>query len=178
VHLNALLTPLAKNSTSSATNYIFQRQPSTRPIPFPSCRAFTEQVLLPTWHSRTAVLEYCAHVATSPDPDDPTLLERQLQSEADRNRVVNERLDPYSGIFSPREARTERLASVLRMEMGVERIVRSKTWAVVTERCGSQEFPKNGERATGAMSDRSAHSKLREGWEAALDKWREDRKGT
>jgi Caffeine-induced death protein 2 len=146
------------------------RHPSTRPIPPPACNAFKSAVLLPTWHARTALLEYCTHVATSPDPDDPTLPLRQLESEADKNRVVNERLDPYSGRFFPREARTERLGSTLRLEWGVERIVRRRTWAVVGERCGEGE-----EMGVDGLS--AASSKRREGWEVALDKWREENRG-
>lgn len=69
---------------------------------------------------------------------------------------MDERLDPYSGRFFPREARTEVLAGVVRNERSVEGIVRSRTWGLVRERCGG-----GGE----------------EGWEEALDKWREEREG-
>ena len=54
----------------------------------------------------------------------------------DRERVVDERLDPYSGRFFPTEARTEELARVIRNERVVEDIVRSRTWSVLKERCG------------------------------------------
>lgn len=76
---------------------------------------------------------------------------------------MNERLDPYSGRFFPREARTERLASTLRMEWGVEKIVRRRTWGVVGERCGEPD-----------LADEVA-GRGREGWEDALDKWKEER---
>lgn len=56
-----------------------------------------------------------------------------------RERVVDERLDPYSGRFFPREPRTEQLAMVIRMETGVENIVRHRTWEVIRERCGETE---------------------------------------
>lgn len=48
---------------------------------------------------------------------------------------MDERLDPYSGRFFPKEARTEELARVLGLEEGVERIVRERTWGVVRARC-------------------------------------------
>ena len=48
---------------------------------------------------------------------------------------MNERLDPYSGRFFPREARTERLAALLRNEEMVEGIVRERTWDGVKRRC-------------------------------------------
>jgi hypothetical protein len=75
-------------------------------------------------------------VATSPDPDDPERALRAAENEKDRERVIDERLDPYSARFFPREARTEHLALVLRQEMGVENIVRSRTWDIVRRRCG------------------------------------------
>lgn len=85
---------------------------------------------------RTDVLSYCAVVATSPDPDDPDTPLREAESEKDRQRIVDERLDPYSGRFFPREARTEMLANVIRQERAVEDIVRRRTWGIVQERCG------------------------------------------
>lgn len=68
--------------------------------------------------------------------------------------MVDERLDPYSGRFFPREARTEVLGVVVRNERSVEGIVRRRTWGLVQERCGDGGG---------------------EGWEEALDKWREER---
>ena len=103
------------------------------------------------------MIQYCTGVATSPDPNDPELIERAVANKKDADRIVDERLDPYSGRFFPREARTEMLASVLRNENAVEGIVRTRTWAIVSERCEGVE-------------DR---------WEDALDKWREgERRGT
>jgi len=57
---------------------------------------------------------------------------------------VNERLDPYSGRYFPREARTEALASLIRNERMVESIVRNRTWGLIGERCEieSQSFEK------------------------------------
>jgi hypothetical protein len=57
---------------------------------------------------------------------------------------VNERLDPYSGRYFPREARTEALASLIRNERMVEGIVRSRTWGLMGERCDmeAQSFEK------------------------------------
>lgn len=100
---------------------------------------------------RSDVLNYCAGVATSPDPEDPDLVLRQVESAKERERVVDERLDPYSARFFPQEARTESLAMLVRNERGVENIIRSRTWALVTERCSN---------ATG-------------GWEDSLNRWRE-----
>jgi Caffeine-induced death protein 2 len=86
---------------------------------------------------RSDVLNYCAGVATSPDPDDPDSLLREVENARARERIVNERLDPYSGRYFPREARTESLASLVRNERAVEEIIRSRTWSIITERCGS-----------------------------------------
>jgi len=53
--------------------------------------------------------------------------------------VVDERLDPYSGRFFPREARAEELARRVREERIVEDIVRGRTWGVVRGRCEGVE---------------------------------------
>ena len=71
--------------------------------------------------------------------------------------MVDERLDPYSGRFFPRESRTEVLAQVIRNERMVENIVRERSWRVVRERCSE----------LGALGD---------DWRGVLDDWRE-RKG-
>ena len=90
------------------------------------------------------------------DPQDPDLLLREAETAKERERVVNERLDPYSGRFFPREARTESLGNLVRNERGVEGIIRARTWGLVMERCGD----------TGV------------GWEEALNRWRETKEGS
>ena len=99
------------------------------------------------------MLNYCASVATSPDPDDPESVLRQVESERDRERIVDERLDPYSARFFPTEPRTERLAAFIRQERSVETIIRARSWGLVTERCGGDYVD----------------------WEKALDDWRKGR---
>lgn len=79
-------------------------------------------------------------MATSPDPDDPDIALRAAETERTRERIVDERLDPYSGRYFPREPRTEKLALLLRQERSVENIVRSRTWGLVRERCGDGTF--------------------------------------
>jgi hypothetical protein len=109
--------------------------------------------LFPSWQARSDVLAYCAGVATSPDPDDPDHILREVEDVRARERVVNERLDPYSGRYFPREVRTEALAALVRSELMVESIVRSRTWGLVRERCSDEEY--DGEKA--------------------LDKWRREK---
>lgn len=116
-----------------------------------ACQGFKDDVLFPSWQARSDVLTYCAGVATSPDPEDPDLLLRETESARDRERVVNERLDPYSARFFPREARTESLANLVRNQRTVEEIIRARTWGMLTEKCG------------GAPS-----------WEDALNNWRQN----
>jgi hypothetical protein len=91
----------------------------------------------PSWASRSDVLDYCAGVATSPDPNDPDSVLRQIEDSKARERVVDERLDPYSGRYFPQEARTESLAMLMRNERAVEKIIRMRTWSLIEERCGS-----------------------------------------
>jgi hypothetical protein len=94
-------------------------------------------------------------VATSPDPDDPEASIQAEERERDQHRIVDERLDPYSGRFFPKEPRTERLAGILRQEWGVEKVVRSRTWAVIQERCGTNS----------------------EDWQQALEAWKREQLG-
>jgi len=76
-----------------------------------------------------------------------------VEDARDRERVVDERLDPYSGMVFPREKRTETLANVVRLERGVENIVRARSWGLVGERCTSNTRD----------------------WEEALNEWRKGR---
>ncbi len=99
------------------------------------------------------MLNYCASVATSPDPNDPESVLREVESAKDRERVVDERLDPYSARFFPREPRTERLAALIRQERGVENIVRARSWGLVVERCGEDYYD----------------------WQDALNQWRKEK---
>lgn len=85
---------------------------------------------------RSDILDYCSGVATSPDPDDPDSVLRQIEDSKAREKVVDERLDPYSGRYFPREARTESLAMLMRNERAVEKIIRMRTWSLIGERCG------------------------------------------
>lgn len=147
------MTPSTTGFDPASTSTRYSRPAHPRQIPSKPCANFKNQVLFPSWQVRSDVLNYCASVATSPDPDDPESVLRQVESEKDRERIVDERLDPYSARFFPREARTEQLAALIRQERGVEDIVRARSWGLVRERCGDEW----------------------EDWEEALDKWRKAR---
>lgn len=60
---------------------------------------------------------------------------RDVEIQKGRERIIDERLDPYSGRFFPREARTQILATLVRQERSIEDIVRHRTWTVLQERC-------------------------------------------
>ena len=135
-NLNALMTPARQGFDPSSTA-VRQIDSNTRKSIDPTtCQGFKDNVLFPSWQTRSDVLTYCAGVATSPDPDDPDLILRETEFARDRERVVNERLDPYSARFFPREARTESLANLVRNQRTVEDIIRARTWGMVAERCG------------------------------------------
>lgn len=99
------------------------------------------------------MLEYCASVASSGDPEDPDSLIRIAEDTANKQRVVDERLDPYSGRFFPKPSRTEILAQVVRNEKMVEDILRDRTWRIVRERCGDPGTP------------------IGDDWRKVLDEW-------
>ena len=111
------------------------------------------------------MLAYCGAVACNPDPGDPEAVKRQAEDLRASERRVDERLDPYSGRYFPREARTEVLQGVVRREREVERIVRRRVWGVLGERCGGG-FD-GDEIETGVRVDGE------EAWEGALRAWRE-----
>lgn len=135
-NLNALLTPAARGFDPTSTSQRASRPQSRGQIGSRSCENFKDKILFPSWQARSDVLSYCALVATSPDPDDPEAAVREVELERNRERLVDERLDPYSARYFPREPRTTQLALLLRQEQGVENIVRSRTWGLVRERCG------------------------------------------
>ncbi|KAJ5504214.1 hypothetical protein N7463_007088 [Penicillium fimorum] len=149
-NLNALITPAQEGFDPSSTAV---RRAEFRPQINPAdCQSFKDNVLFPSWQTRSDVLTYCTGVATSPDPDDPDLILRQTESARDREREVDERLDPYSARFFPREARTESLANLIRNERTIEEIVRARTWGMVSEKCSV--------------------SSVSSTWEEALNSWR------
>jgi hypothetical protein len=135
-NINALVTPSRDGFDPSSTSQRAHASGS-RYISPQACQSFKTKVLFPSWQARTEVLKYCALVAAGPDPDDPEATLRDAEMQKDHERVVDERLDPYSGRFSPREARTQVLASLVRQERGIEEIVRNRSWAVLQERCSS-----------------------------------------
>lgn len=134
-NLNALVTPASEGFDPSSTSSRHVRAPSRHLVDPQSCQTFKDKVLFPSWQTRSDVLNYCAGVATSPDPDDPDSVLLQVESARARGRVVDERLDPYSGRYFPRESRTEVLANLIRNERSIENIIRSRTWALVGEQC-------------------------------------------
>ncbi|KAL6703201.1 hypothetical protein ACN47E_010130 [Coniothyrium glycines] len=154
-NLNALYTPAQQgfDPSSTSTRQLNALDHGRTLLP-EQCDAFKERVLFPSWAVRSDVLDYCSAVATSPDPDDPDSILRQIEDAKARERTVDERLDPYSGRYFPREARTESLAMLMRNERAVEKIIRTRTWNLLGERCG--------------MSSASA--------EEAFDKWRRTQK--
>lgn len=145
------MTPAREGFDPSSTAVRQTESRSLKGINSAACRSFKDHVLFPSWQTRSDVLTYCAGVATSPDPEDPDLILRQTESARDREREVNERLDPYSARFFPREARTESLANLIRNERTIETIIRARTWGMVSEKCPGRDSST---------------------WEEALNDWR------
>ena len=142
------MTPSTEPWNPAATSERQVQSVGRRPTDAQACQSFKNDVLFQSWQTRSDVLNYCAGVAL--DPSDPDLALKEVESAKERERVVDERLDPYSGRFFPREARTEMLANLVRNERSVEGIIRSRTWSLVSERCGDPGT----------------------GWEEALNEWR------
>lgn len=77
-------------------------------------------------------------MATSDDPEDPDSGLRETEDARARERLIDERLDPYSARYFPRDTRTESLANLIRNERMVENIIRARTWGLVGERCENE----------------------------------------
>ena len=132
-----------------------QVRPGIRqPIDPQACRAFTNNVLFQSWQTRSDVLNYCAGVAL--DPNDPDLALKEVESAKERDRVIDKRLDPYSGRYYPREARTELLANIIRNERSVEGIIRSRSWSIVSERCGDKRIGSGNDLYSGMLGRQSS----------------------
>ena len=136
-NLNALSTPSRSGFPPNSTNHRSSTANSRR-LGEESCESFKTNILFSAWQARTDLLNYCDSVARDPDPTDPDASSREIENQKWRDRVVDERLDPYSGRFFPREARTQTLAALVHQERGIEDIVRSRTWDIVKERCVTQ----------------------------------------
>ncbi|EAL89600.1 hypothetical protein KXW98_008094 [Aspergillus fumigatus] len=150
-NLNALVTPAREGFDPSSTAIRQTDSRAGKPIDADACQNFKDNVLFQSWQTRSDVLNFCAGVATSPDPDDPDLILRQEESAKEREKIVDERLDPYSARYFPKELRTESLANLVRNQRTVEDIIRARTWSVVTERCSDSAYT----------------------WEEALNNWRQ-----
>jgi hypothetical protein len=136
-NLNALILPGSVPFNPSSTTARQHPSPARaqRAIGAADCDGFKNKVLFPSWQMRSDVLNYCATVATSPDPYDPDHLLREVENLHAREKMVDARLDPYSARYTPREARTESLAALIRNERMVEEIIRTRTWSIIGERC-------------------------------------------
>jgi len=163
-----------------------------RQIPGSACRTFRNDILLPSWQSRDEIFSYCNTIADTPDaiteasevptpaafgssisgapseqkddasPSSSTA--RHSRNYWGQDQVVDERTDPYSArdYSYTREGKAQVLKDVLANEQGVERIVRSRTWSLLGERCLE-------EGGQGVGTARSG------GWEDALKGWKEDK---
>lgn len=130
------------------------------------------------------MLRYCAAVAAAPNaPPVPQPSVSQSSASAGASEVgdpdiqapkehrdywgtlqtADERLDPYSArdYSWNRESAAEQLRTVLGNEDVVERIVRSRTWGVLGERCASGS---SGDEAYGAG----------EGWRDGYEHWKSE----
>lgn len=141
-HLNSLLTPSRSNPfTSSTPTQSLPPRGNRRNIPDETCDAFKHRVLFPGWSTRDAVLTSCSSVATklqsSSVSDTPPASGSRNYWGA--SQTVNERLDPYSArdYEWTRSSQAQQLQDVLRNEARTEKIVRSRSWAVLGERCMS-----------------------------------------
>lgn len=134
-NLNALVTPSREGFHPNLTTQRIPR--SKRFIDPSSCNNFKDNVLFPSWKARSDVLRYCESVAKSPDPGKSEDEPQEADFMKPEKPPLYDRSDPYKSRQLPQETPRDRLASLIRNEQTVERIVRATTWRNVTERCGN-----------------------------------------
>lgn len=126
---------------------------SSQDIPTGTCTRFKKQVLYPSWKRRDEVLEYCSKISQGredldsndsvkfvesvPESGPATLTGRIFSNPWGAPQQKDERTDPYSGrdYSYARAGQEEVLKEVLGDEKGVERVIKSRTWAVLRDRC-------------------------------------------
>lgn len=113
------------------------------------------------------MLSYCSKVAEAPDASalSSTSSEPTHRDFWGNSQPTDERLDPYSArdYSYNRESSIQQLRAVLANEQGVERIVRSRTWGVLGERCTGES-----ERRIGAGIAGEGEG----GWRGDYERWR------
>ena len=114
------------------------------------------------------MLTYCSRVAVAPEAAGTEAVEAGSRDFWGNEQKTDERLDPYSArdYSYNQESRTRTLQAVLANEEGVERIVRSRTWGVLGERCTGES-----ERRIGASIASTSDPEWREEYE----RWRGER---
>ena len=123
--------------TSPSPSTVQASRGNRRNVSGDTCAAFKHQVLFPGWSTRDSILTSCksvAHKLQSATPaSDPSTSRNYWGSQ----QVVDERLDPYSArdYDWTRSSQAQQLSDVLQNESRTEDIVRSRSWAVLSERC-------------------------------------------
>jgi len=135
-NLNALASPSRDGFDPSSTWQRIPRAPN-RLLDPSSCSNFKDNVLFPSWKARSDVLQYCESVAKSPDPQKSEEVPQEADFMKPERPPLYDRSDPYKSRHLPQETEMDRLASLVRNEQTVERIVRARSWKLVAERCGN-----------------------------------------
>jgi len=135
-NLNALASPSRDGFDPSSTSQRIPRAPK-RLLDPSSCSNFKDNVLFPSWKSRSDILRYCESVAKSPAREKSEEVSQEAEFMKPERAPLYDRSDPYKSRKLPQETEMDRLASLVRNEQSVERIVRARTWKLVTERCGN-----------------------------------------
>ncbi|KAK9368654.1 caffeine-induced death protein 2-domain-containing protein [Lipomyces kononenkoae] len=122
-----------------------------------SCKGFVYSSVFESWKSRDEIFEYCEQVAND--------RKSEISATAAKKPKVDPRLDPYEARDLPTYSKEEEILSWVRVERGVEDIVRDRSWSIICERCidiGADSVS----GPTTAMGDNGS------GWKPAYVAWR------
>lgn len=140
-HLNALLQPSRSNPflpSMTATRSISSTADRSRQnVPREACSQFKQHVLYPSWERRDRVLTFCHKVSRREEEASDSTGPKVLHNPWGVVQTPDERTDPYSArdYSYTRAPREEVLEDIVRTEMGVEQVVKSRTWGVLRDRC-------------------------------------------
>lgn len=131
-HLNSILIQPKSEFDPSDSSLMRVSRCGSEQLSSNACQKFTQQFVFPSWNSRDNILQYCKYVATNMEKNES----KTFLGKDDRPEDIDHPLDPYSTRSLRTQTEAQMLSDFLKLENGVENIVRNRTWKVIYERCG------------------------------------------
>ncbi|KAK9241355.1 caffeine-induced death protein 2-domain-containing protein [Lipomyces kononenkoae] len=124
------------------------------------CKGFIYSSVFESWKGRDEILEYCEKIAND--------RKSEISAIAAKKPKVDPRLDPYEARDLPTYTKEEEILSWVRVERGVEDIVRDRSWSIICERCIDIG-------ADSVSGDTTAIGDNGSGWKPAYRTWKDSK---